>query len=66
MREKLLQAAILTLLLQMLVSLNGSNRIQTNSANQLRSSQTPIAILLHRLLHRANFPLIGKVDIDRT
>lgn len=50
MRDRLLQATILTLLLQMLALMSSSTTIKTNSI-YLQANQTPIPTIIQRLFN---------------
>lgn len=50
MGKKFLQATILTLLLQLLALISSPTVIESNSLPSWRTDQTPLAILLHRII----------------
>lgn len=49
MPKRLLQAAIITFLLQLLALVSSPTDRQASTAYRWRSNQTPIAVLVHRL-----------------
>lgn len=51
MRDRLLQATILTLLLQMLASMSSPTSIEIKSINRLQANQTSIPTIIHRLFN---------------
>ena len=49
MRDRLLQAIILTLLLQMLAAMSSSTSIEIKSINRLQANQSSVPTIIHQL-----------------